>query len=222
MRHVIGILGGTFDPVHYGHLRCALEVQQDCGLEQVRFMPCGQPPHRRPPAADAARRLAMLEAATCDHPGFRVDTRELRRDGPSYTVDTLLSLREELPDAPLCLLLGMDAFLGLPSWSRWERLIELAHLIVMCRPGADPALAAAPLRELLQARRVESPRELRQQPAGAILLQPVTQLDISASRIRDLIARGRSVRYLLPDRVLDHIRRERLYLDIPMGETELA
>lgn len=222
MVRVIGILGGTFDPVHHGHLRCALEVQQECGLEKVRFIPCGQPPHRRQPAADAARRLAMLEAATSDHPGFEIDTRELRRDGPSYTVDTLLSLRQELPDVSLCLLLGMDAFLGLPSWSRWERLIELAHLIVMCRPGADPASAAAPLRELLETRRVDEPRELRRRPAGLILLQPVTQLDISASRIRDSIARGRSVRYLLPDRVLDHIRRERLYLNSPTGETELA
>jgi nicotinate-nucleotide adenylyltransferase len=222
MLRVIGILGGTFDPVHHGHLRCALEVQQECGLDKVLFIPAGQPPHRRQPAADAARRLAMLEAAVSDHPGFEVDPRELRRDGPSYTVDTLLSLREELPDASLCLLLGMDAFLGLPSWSRWERLIELAHLIVMCRPGSDPGSASAPLRDLLQARRVEFPRELRQRPAGGILLQPVTQLDISASRIRDSIARGRSVRYLLPDRVIDHIRRERLYLDFPKGETELA
>ena len=219
---MIGILGGTFDPVHHGHLRCAVEVQQGCELRELWFMPCGQPPHRRLPLADAGQRLAMLEAATADQPGFTVDARELRRNGPSYTVDTLLSLREELPEAPLCLLLGMDAFLGLPSWHRWERIIELAHVIVMCRPGADPAPAPAPLRELLAARRVESARELRRRPAGGILLQTVTQLDISASRIRELIAHGRSVRYLLPDRVLEHIRRERLYLDIPMGETELA
>lgn len=219
---MIGILGGTFDPVHHGHLRCAVEVQQGCELRELRFMPCGQPPHRRPPLAGADQRLAMLEAATADQPGFTVDARELRRGGPSYTVDTLLSLREELPQAPLCLLLGMDAFLGLPSWHRWERIVELAHVIVMRRPGADPATAPAPLRELLAARRVETARELRRRPAGGILLRTVTQLDISASRIRELIAHGRSVRYLLPDRVLEHIRRERLYLDIPMGETELA
>jgi nicotinate-nucleotide adenylyltransferase len=215
---MIGILGGTFDPVHHAHLRCALELQQALGLEQVRFVPCRVPPHRGTPFASAEQRLAMLELAIEGQPGFVADDRELRRDGPSYTVDTLLSFREEFgADLPLCLIVGMDAFLGLDSWNRWEQLTGLAHLVVMRRPGLDAAAAGPALEALLRERLVDDPQRLRAAPAGGILLWTVTQIEISGTRIRDLIARGRNVRYLLPDRVLDHIRRERLYLDARPG-----
>ncbi len=207
----VGILGGTFDPVHYGHLRPALEVLELLALAEVRLLPCGVPPHRGAPAATPAQRRAMLELALEEQAGLRLDTRELERPGPSYMVDTLGSLREELPDTPLCLLLGVDAFLGLTRWHRWEELFNLAHLVVMHRPGWAFAAADATLAALLAERRVDSHAALAAHPAGAVLLQPVTQLDISATAIRAQIAAGRSPRYLLPDGVWDYIRAQGLY-----------
>ncbi|PKM45740.1 MAG: nicotinic acid mononucleotide adenylyltransferase [Gammaproteobacteria bacterium HGW-Gammaproteobacteria-1] len=207
----IGILGGTFDPVHFGHLRPALELLETLGLAEVRLIPCGQPPHRSPPRAAAAARLAMLELALAGQPGLRVDTRELERPGPSYMVDTLASLRAELGPTPLCLLLGTDALLGLPGWHRWQELVQLAHLVVMHRPGWELSAAPAPLAQLLAAQRVQDPAALTAQPAGAILFQPVTQLEISATAIRAMIAAGHSPRYLLPEAVWEWIRANELY-----------
>lgn len=212
---MIGILGGTFDPVHLAHLRCALELQQTFDFEEIRFVPCRLPPHRPDPGADPEQRLAMLELALGDQAGFVTDDRELRRPGPSYTVDTLESFRAERQTAPLCMIVGMDAFLQLPTWHRWERLIDLAHLVVMCRPGRELDDAPAVLRGLLDERGVEDPHDLRHSPAGRIALAGVTRLDISATHIRSLVGQGRSIRYLVPDRVLDYIRQERLYLGAP-------
>lgn len=207
----IGILGGTFDPVHYGHLRPALELLEGLALGEVRLLPCGVPPHRSTPVATPSQRRAMLELALEEQTGLRLDTRELERPGPSYMVDTLSSLREELPDTPLCLLLGSDAFLGLTGWHRWQELTGLAHLVVMHRPGWTFAAADATLAQLLAGHRVDSHAALVAHPAGAILLQPVTQLDISATAIRAQIAAGRSPRYLLPDAVWGYIRAQGLY-----------
>ncbi|MBK9132375.1 MAG: nicotinate-nucleotide adenylyltransferase [Gammaproteobacteria bacterium] len=214
---MIGILGGTFDPVHLAHLRCALEVQQALRLAEVRFVPCGQPPHRPAPAADPAQRLAMLRLALEGQTGFAIDERELRRAGPSYMVDTLASLREELPEQPLCLILGIDAFVQLNTWHRWERLIGLAHLAVMTRPGpqAGPGGAVA---ALLQRHRVDDPGVLHETPAGHIILCPVTRLEISATRIRALLAQGADARYLTPDGVLEYIRRTGLYREAHIME----
>ncbi|WP_127477933.1 nicotinate-nucleotide adenylyltransferase [Sulfurivermis fontis] len=211
----VGILGGTFDPVHFGHLRAALEMLEVLGLAEVRLLPCGQPPHREPPRASATERLAMLELALAGQPGLRVDRRELERSGPSYMVDTLASLRAELGTAPLCLLLGSDAFLGLPQWHRWRELPRLAHLVVLHRPGWTLDAVPAPLAEMLAAQRISAAAELMRRPAGGILLQPVTPLDISATAIRAQIAAGRSPRYLLPDAVWDYIRRRNLYAAAP-------
>ncbi|MCG5500647.1 nicotinate-nucleotide adenylyltransferase [Ectothiorhodospira lacustris] len=206
---MIGILGGTFDPIHFGHLRPALEIQEHLGLDELRFIPCGLPPHRRRPEADVSHRLAMVEQAVALHPGFSVDRRELERDGPSYSVDTLESLRRELGAAvPLCLILGMDAFAGLSSWHRWQDLSSLAHLVVAHRPGSDEPAA---LEDRAAARRAENPADLRAAPAGRILCVPVTQLDISATAIRDRVARGGSPRFLLPEPVLTYIHRHGLY-----------
>jgi len=212
----IGVLGGTFDPVHFGHLRSALELLESLALAEVRLIPCGHPPHRQPPVAPAAARLAMLELAAAGQVGLRVDARELERPGPSYMVDTLAALRAEVGATPLCLILGADAFLGLPGWHRWQELTELAHLVVMHRPGweLDHALAA-PLAQLLALRRVHEAAALAAQPAGSILLAPVTPLDISATAIRAQIAAGRSPRYLLPDAVWDYIRSRGLYAAAP-------
>ena len=208
---MIGILGGTFDPVHLGHLRTAVELREALGLEEVRLLPCGTPPHREPPVASGADRLAMLEAAIAGEPGLAVDTRELERPGPSYMVDTLASFRAELgPGRPLCLLLGTDALAGLERWHRWRRIPELAHLVVARRPGADLPAAGA-VGELLAARRVDNTAALREAPAGRILVRDVTLLDISATRIRALLAQGRSVRYLVPEAVLELIHARGLY-----------
>jgi nicotinate-nucleotide adenylyltransferase len=206
-----GIYGGTFDPIHYGHLRTALEVKEAVMLDEVRFIPSQIPPHRGAPGATPEQRLAMLEAALHDaEPGFRIDTRELERPGPSYMVDTLTSIRAEIGAEPLCLIVGLDAFLGLNRWHRWRELFELAHVLAMQRPGPLPEIPEelqAPLRE----RMAKAPDALRASPAGLIHFVPVTQLDISATRIRGAIAAGRSARYLTPDPVLHLIRSLNLY-----------
>ncbi|HWP94641.1 MAG TPA: nicotinate-nucleotide adenylyltransferase [Gammaproteobacteria bacterium] len=199
---VIGVFGGTFDPIHLGHLRCALEVVESLSLDEMRFIPAGRPPHRHAPAADAALRRAMVAAAIAGEPRFLLDDRELRRGGPSYMTDTLASLREEFPHEALCLVLGLDAFTGLPAWHRWETLFEQAHIVVMRRPGAQ-AEFATPLARHVQARREESVAGLRTRKAGKIFFQDVSQLGISASDIRARLARGASVRYLVPDAVFE-------------------
>ena len=207
---MIGIFGGTFDPVHFGHLRPALEVQQALGLNEVRFIPAGQPPHRETPFTTTPQRLSMLRAAIEDQPGFVVDERELRREGPSYMVDTLASLREEVGQTPLCLILGYDAFLGLPGWHQWNSLIELAHLVITHRPGWNHDELDDALQSLVKQCETGVER-LSEQAAGGLLFVPVTQLDISATIIREQIRAGQDIRYLLPDTVYRIIREQKLY-----------
>jgi nicotinate-nucleotide adenylyltransferase len=196
----IGIFGGTFDPVHLGHLRPALEILDALALDQVRFIPSGYPPHRNMPVAPAALRLAMLKAAVADEPRFLVDEREIARTTPCYTVDTLAELRRELPADALYLIVGMDAFLGFPAWHQWQRLFDYAHVVVAHRPGwvfkDDGAL-----REILTSRLCASAGELADALCGRVLFQPVTQLEISATLVRGGIAAGRDPRYLVPEAV---------------------
>lgn len=182
----------------------ALELAAHCGLDGVRFIPAGWPPHRDAPLAGGAQRLAMLEAALAGCPGFSVDRRELARDAPSWTVETLESLRVETPARPLCLLLGLDAFLGLPHWHRWTELPELAHLVVAMRPGSRLP-ADGEIGRLLAARGISAPGPLHERPAGCVLVHPVTQLDISASAIRALVAAGGDPRFLVPEPVRELI-----------------
>ncbi|NIR61290.1 MAG: nicotinate-nucleotide adenylyltransferase [Gammaproteobacteria bacterium] len=213
---MIGLFGGTFDPVHFGHLRPALEVLEALALEEVRFVPARVPPHRVVPAAAAEDRLRMLELALEGVRGFRVDRRELERDGPSYTVDTLRSLRGEVGDRPLVLIMGTDAFSGLAQWHRWTELIGLAHIAVACRPGAT-APQTGPLAEWTTTRRVDAPSDLRGTPAGRMLFVEVTQLEIAATDIRARVARGASPRYLLPQDVADYIKARGLYCNAGDG-----
>ncbi len=198
---MIGVFGGTFDPVHNGHLRTALDVFEVLGLDELRFVPLGRAVHREQPLTSPERRLALLRAAIEHQPGFLVDERELRRDRPSYTVHTLESLREELgPERSLCLLLGRDAFNAFHAWRQPERILELAHLVVMDRPGHG--LPDEPeLRALMEGRVARDGADLKTRPAGAIWFQPVTRLDISSSDIRQRLARGRSIRWLVPETV---------------------
>lgn len=209
---MIGLLGGSFDPIHIGHLRLALEIYQGVGLDKVILMPSGVPPHRPPPVASATQRLALVKAAITGEAGLAIDERELRRGGPSYTIDTLISLRAELGAQPLCLIVGMDAFAGLNTWRRWRELLDYAHIIVAQRPAQAARVLPREVDELLGERRVNAPSELRGCPAGAMLCWPVTQLDISSSQLRAWLAQGRSVRYLVSDAVHTLIRAQQLYL----------
>jgi nicotinate-nucleotide adenylyltransferase len=203
----VAILGGTFDPIHLGHLRIAEEVADALQLEQVVLIPSGHPPHRAPPTFNVEQRLALCQLAVRNNPRFAVDAREIRKATPSFTVETLEQLRAERPDAPLILILGADAFLGLPSWHRWSELLTLAHIAVVSRPGVQlveqqlPTLLQTVYRERLVATR---PHEaVRAQKHGLIVPVQVTALDISATRIRSLLKQGQSVRYLVPDSVLN-------------------
>lgn len=210
----VGIFGGTFDPVHFGHLRVALELKEHLGLQAMLLLPCHVPPHRGDPHASAEQREAMLRMATADEPALTLDRRELERSGPSYMVDTLTSLREEYgSERPLCLIIGGDAFASLPSWYHWQELIELAHIVVAHRPGwqVEQATLDVQLQDLMQRHRLSSPDELALRPAGGLLMQAVTQLDISATGIRQLVAAGKSANYLLPQNVWNFIQQQKLY-----------
>lgn len=206
----IGIFGGTFDPVHFGHLRPALEVLEKLDLAQVRMLPSAQPPHRGQPRASAPHRLAMLELAIAGEDRLAADDCELRRKGPSFMVDTLEELQERFPGAPLVLIIGQDAANGLDRWHQWQRLFELAHIVVMRRPDAREAYAPV-LAEEMNRRLVKKPEFLHRQAAGCVLPLQITQLDISATAIRAMIAAGDSPAFLTPREVLDYIREQRLY-----------
>ncbi len=217
----LGIMGGTFDPIHLGHLRTALEMQAAAGLARVYFVPAAVPPHREPAIAPAELRQRMLEAALAGQAGFLLDDRELRRAGPSYTVDTLVSLRSERPAQPLCLILGTDAFLGLPGWHEWQRLLTLAHILVARRPGWEVPRSGL-IGTLLDERRVRDAAALREAPCGHVLVQTVTQLEISASAIRALVAQGGDPRFLVTDAVRRIILESGCYAGRPGEVAELA
>lgn len=203
----IGVLGGTFDPIHHGHLRIALDALETLRLQQVRFIPLAQAVHREQPVAPADLRLQMLQAALDGRQDLIADDRELRRKGPSYTIDTLRSLSEDFPGAALCLLLGDDAFKGFATWRDPLGILGLANIAVLTRPNqtspSDPALA-----ELLAEHSV---KELAADRSGQIVFCSVTQLDIASSDIRQRIASGRSADFLAPRAVLDLIARYDLY-----------
>jgi nicotinate-nucleotide adenylyltransferase len=206
----IGIFGGTFDPIHYGHLRSAFEMMQVLRLSEVRFFPRGDPPHRGSTYATAQLRLEMVRAATSGQPGFVVDDREMRRDGPSYTIDTLISLRKEHPDASLGLIIGMDAFLGLTSWYRWDELLDLAHIIVAHRPGwRAPDMGA--LGDIIDRHGTHHIDDLHDNSHWQIHINAVTQLEKSSTEIRDIVAAGRDPRFLMPDVVRDIIADNHCY-----------
>jgi nicotinate-nucleotide adenylyltransferase len=208
----IGIFGGTFDPIHYGHLRTALELKVLLDLERVHIVPCANPPHRTAPMSDGALRLRMVQAAIRDEPGFVADDRELVRAGVSYTIDTLASFRAELPGRSLCLLLGMDAFLGLPQWRRWRELTTLAHIVVAHRPGWDVPTTGT-LGELLREHRAPGAEELARKAAGFVHVQPVTQLEISSTDLRDSLRAGRDPKFLVPDSVREIIIETECYAE---------
>ena len=215
----IGILGGTFDPIHYGHLRLAEEMLELAHLRQIRFIPTGTPPHRDEPQVSAQHRSAMVQLAIADQPAFVVDGREVRlkagRTTPCYTVDTLRELRAELgAEQPLCLLMGGDAFLQLHTWHEWGKLFDLTHIVVGYRPGftlEERIHAANPALRQQYQQRLCAVAALSQQAAGGIVELAIPKLEISATLIRSRVAEKRTIRYLLPNAVADYIHQHHLY-----------
>ncbi len=206
----IGVFGGTFDPIHYGHLRSAFEMLQALDFDEVRFIPCSDPPHRGVTYATAELRYRLVRLAIEGQKGFVADDRELRREGLSYTVDTLISLREEFPDRSLGLIVGMDAFLGLPGWHRWDEILGIAHIVVAHRPGwKAPDLGV--LGELISDYGTHRVEDLHAATAGRVHIHAVTQLEIASTEIRDLVAAGRDPRFLMPDAVRDEILNSETY-----------
>jgi len=210
----LGLFGGTFDPVHFGHLRLAEESINHLGLAGVRWIPAGQPPHRGQPDVTAAQRLEMVLRSTAGNARFSVDASEVEAAAPSYTVHTLERLRAEFgAEQSLVLLVGADAFAGLAAWHRWRDIFGLAHVAVSHRPGFPVEISSLPdeLASEFNGRRLSNTSALKDSPAGAIVTFAMTQLAISATQIRKLLANGLSARYLLPDSVLDYIQLHQLY-----------
>ncbi len=207
----VALLGGTFDPIHHGHLRTALEIRDLLAVDQLNLIPCYQPVHRGEPHCSAKQRMDMVRLAVADEPGLVADDRELRRNAPSYSVDTLHECRQEWGrNASLTMIMGMDAFLSLHRWHRWEEILGLANLLVVQRPGW--ALTAEhPIYTWAKDFIRPDPVYLQDTPCGVILLHEQTPLDISSTHIRTLITAGRSARYLLPDPVWNYVCERQLY-----------
>ena len=205
---MIGIFGGTFNPVHYGHLRSALEVKDIFDLAEIRLIPSANPPHRDLPSVSAESRLKMLQLAIDQQTDLKIDDRELNRAGPSYMVDTLKSIRSEIGSQPLILFIGSDAFNQLTTWHEWQALFNYAHIVVLTRPNYH--LQA--LNDFFSVHLSIDRTELAQNSAGKLYFQSVRQLDISATAIRDMIAQHKNPGFLLPDKVLTYIRQHQLYL----------
>ena len=209
----IGIYGGTFDPVHYGHLRPNLELCEIFALDHVRFIPAFQPPHRDEPQTPAEQRCEMVAQAIQVEPRFVLDDREIKRGGPSYTVETLKSLRQDYPDNPLCLLMGMDAFSGVDRWYHWQELLDYAHIIVSQRPETDFHASEqwpTAIQTLYQEHKGER-QAVSESLCGTIRLEAVTQLSISATDIRNRLKNKQSIRFLMPEPVINLIKYYNLY-----------
>ena len=208
---LVGVFGGTFNPVHYGHLRSALELVERLQLEQLRLMPSASPPHRDAPECSAERRAAMVELAVSGEPRLVCDAREMQRPGKSYTIDSLIELRGELgAQRGLCMVLGCDAVQDIATWHRWQELLDWAHIVIIARPGWQLPRAGE-LAQWLKTHQLESSELLRQRPCGGIAIEELRPLAISSTEIRDLLASGRSARYLMPQSVLDYIQTHTLY-----------
>ncbi len=207
----LALFGGTFDPVHYGHLRCADQARQKLNLKTLSLLPAGCPPHREPPKATSRHRLEMLQLALAEFPLLNIDDRETRRSGPSYMVETLRELRAEFPQRPLLLLIGQDAVNHLHSWFSWQQLFELTHIVILTRPGAKVEYRQD-LAKQIRRRLTSDLQQLICSNAGGVLPLEVESIDISATTIKSIIRLGRSPHLMMPEAVLDHINENKLYL----------
>lgn len=198
------LLGGTFDPIHYGHLRCAEEARQKLAVKTVSLLPAGQPAHRAAPRATSVQRMQMLRLALEEFPDLQIDSREIDRSGPSYMVDTLRDIRQQWPQRPVHLLIGQDAVNHLDSWHQWLELFELANIVILTRPAARKAYSQV-LGEQLDKRLIDSVTALNLSPAGGVMALPVAAIDISATMIKSIIRLGRAPRGMLPAAVWAYI-----------------
>ena len=201
---MIGILGGTFDPIHNGHLHIATQLVDRLNLEQLQFMPCALPVHRDPPRASTTHRCAMIDLVVTGQPALSLNTVEIDRDGPSYSIDSLREIRRQT-DSVLALVLGADAFNDFDSWKSPQEILRLANLVVCYRPGFEVD------QQMLVQHRVASADELSRQPAGAILLLEVEAIDCSSSAVRAALDAGKIPRHRLPMAVADYIDKHNLY-----------
>ena len=208
---MIGLFGGTFDPIHYGHLRPARSAYGVLGLSRLHFMLAARPPHRQAPQASAEQRWQMLRLAVSQEPGFIADDRELRRQGPSYTVDTVVAMRQALTDSPMCLLMGADAFLGLSSWHQWQRLVDLTHIVVLHRPGWPLSEGNDAWPAGMHQRLVRDRQQLAASAGGLLLLLELEPVEISATAIRRALAAGDSIEHSVPPAVAQYIQEHGLY-----------
>ena len=208
----IGLMGGTFDPIHLGHMRLAWEATTLLGLTQMEIMPCHLPPHRDTPSSDAAHRIEMTRLACSETPRFHVNDWEIEKHSASYTVETLQYLRDQTSnDTPLIFVMGMDAFRLFCRWHRWQDILNLCHLWVAHRPGSKPPKTDSEEYALLQQHRAEHHRDLLASPTGSIHVHDTTALDISATQLREDIQQGFEPRFLLPDSVWNYIKLHQLY-----------
>lgn len=205
----LAIFGGTFDPVHYAHLKCAEQARQELGLETLFLLPAGDPPHKLTPFTTAGQRLEMLRLALMEFPTLDIDDRELRRDGPSYMVDTLAELRAEHPRRTLLFLAGQDSVNKLHVWYQWRRIFELAHVVTFPRPNVEPDYAPELAREIGQRR--SDPQSVLSSPAGGFLYLDLELIDISATAIQEKLRQGVSPAGMSPDKVLAYIEKYGLY-----------
>ena len=207
----IAMLGGTFDPIHHGHLRLALEVRQQCQLDEVRLIPLKQPPHRQQPLATPTQRHEMLKLAIKEETGLMVDSRELERNGVSYSVDTLISLRQDFPTDSLSLIVGQDAFQFIDSWKSWQSLLDYANLLVAKRPDKNGIEYSKTVKDFIAQHQCSMPSQIRDSQNGLIYEIDIAGLEISATDIRDKLQTHQSCRYLLPDSVLTYIEANSIY-----------
>ncbi len=209
----VGILGGTFNPIHFGHLRIAQELADALNLAEIRFIPSANPPHKAVPMVSAQHRAQMVQLAIADNPLFKLDRRELDRQGASYTIDTLISLREELGEnVALCLMMGSDAFSKLDGWHRWDELLNYCHIVLVQRPSSKTQTKLSDqMTTFLANHCTENNDDLAEKLAGYIHMQPITAQDISATNIREMLACGKNAKYLVPEQVLAYIQQQRLY-----------
>lgn len=213
---LIGIFGGTFDPIHYGHLRIAEEIAEMAGLKEMRFVPAGIPRLRHAPVASHQHRAAMVRVAIRGNSRFVLDEREIRRPGVSYSVESLREFKQELGECViLCFITGADAFMKLAEWHGWRELFGLCHFIIAARPGhaliTNRETLPRELKEECAQRWVSGADSLKHASSGLIFIAPTTLLDISSTIIRARIAAGKSIRYLIPDAALDYITANHLY-----------
>jgi nicotinate-nucleotide adenylyltransferase len=210
---LVGIFGGTFNPIHFGHLRMAQELASALAMDEVKFIPSANPPHKDNVMVSVEHRSAMVKLAIADNPLFSLDELELNREGSSYTIDTLVSLRESLgQDTSLCLMMGSDAFVKLNTWYRWQELLGYAHIVLVQRPSAQPQKALpTEVEALLRDHYTDQHADLANENSGWIIMQSITGQDISATGVRGMFRRGESVRYLVHDEVASYIQQHHLY-----------